>query len=66
MDYKEVGNVGGIPIRVPVKSYRTCTVCGTDCQPDQGFSSDEIGVRIGFVCPEHGINSIVNPFEGEK
>jgi len=65
MEYEEVGNVDGVPIGVPVnEDYRTCTVCQGDCEPDVGFGSDGHGARITFVCPEHGAQSLVDPFEG--
>ncbi|WP_437583337.1 hypothetical protein ACSAGD_13760 [Paramicrobacterium sp. CJ85] len=64
MEYDEKGTLDGVPIRVPVSDdYRTCSVCGGDCEPDIGFGSDEHGVRIGFVCSEHGVQSLVDPFE---
>lgn len=67
MDYKEVGNVDGAPIRVPNNNdYRTCSVCLGDCEPDLGFGSDESGARIAFICPEHGIQSLVDAFEGRR
>lgn len=67
MDYDEFGEVDGVPIRVPANDgYRTCSVCGGDCEPDPGFGSDEHGARIAFVCLEHGVQSLVDPFEGER
>ena len=65
MEYEEKGSLDGVPIRVPVDdSYRTCSVCGGDCEPDIGLGSDEHGARIAFMCPEHGVQSLVDPFEG--
>ena len=53
----------GLEIRVPKDdSYRTCTVCGGDCEPDTSLSADGTGVRIAFICPEHGAQSVVDPF----
>lgn len=67
MEYEEVGDVDGLPIRVPVDdNYRTCAQCGRDCEPDIGLGSDERGARIAFVCPEHGIQSLIDPFEGRR
>lgn len=67
MEYEEVGEVDGVPIRVPASDgYRTCSVCGGDCEPDPGFGSDEHGLRIAFVCPEHGVQSLVDPFEDQR
>ena len=64
MDYDDVGSVDGVPIRVPSSDdYRTCTECGKDCDIDPNFGSDESGARIAFVCPEHGIQSVIDPFE---
>lgn len=41
--------------------YRTCRVCGSDCVPED-VGADGIGARIAFVCPEHGLHSVVDPF----
>ena len=63
MQYEEAGHLDGVPIRVPTSDdYRTCAVCGSDCTPDPSLGSDEHGTRIAFVCPEHGIQSLVDPF----
>lgn len=45
------------------EGYRTCSVCGGDCLPEPS-ATDELGVRLLFVCPDHGVHSIVDPFEG--
>lgn len=44
------------------ESYRTCSVCGGDCEPDP-MAEDGLGVRIAFVCPQHGVQTLVDPFE---
>lgn len=49
----------------PDESYRTCSVCGGDCEPEP-YSVDGHGVRIACVCPRHGVHSVVDPFEGER
>lgn len=41
--------------------YHTCRVCGRDCVPED-IGTDGTGVRIAFVCPEHGLHSVVDPF----
>lgn len=67
MDYDEVGDLDGVPIRTPKdQSYRTCSECGGDCYPDTSAGADGMGVRIAFVCPKHGVHSVVDPFEGER
>lgn len=43
--------------------YRTCSECGADCLPEPSVM-DELGARFVFVCPEHGVHSVVDPFEG--
>lgn len=43
------------------ESYRTCSVCGGDCEPDP-MAEDGLGVRIAFICPQHGVQSMVDPF----
>lgn len=44
------------------ESYRTCTICGRDCEPDP-MVVDGVGMRIGFVCPIHGLHTVVAPFD---
>lgn len=67
MEYEHLDGPDGVPIRVPADDgYRTCSVCGDDCEPDPSLSADGVGARIAFVCPEHGVQSVVDPFEGMK
>lgn len=42
------------------ESYRTCSQCGSDCDPDP-FVTDE-GIQIAFICATCGIDSVVDPF----
>ena len=44
------------------EQYRTCQECGRDCVPEHA-GSDDMGARIAFVCPEHRLHSVVDPFE---
>lgn len=44
------------------EGYRTCSVCGGDCEPEPS-AIDGLGVRVAFVCPSHGVHSILDPFE---
>lgn len=46
------------------EQYRTCAECGADCTPEP-FEADD-GFRFAFVCPTHGVHSVVDPFEGER
>lgn len=67
MEYDELGDLDGVPIRMPkAQVYRTCSACGGDCEPVPSVGSDGLGVRIAFVCPRHGVQSIVDPFEEER
>lgn len=43
-------------------SHKTCPKCGSDSMPEPFEKS--IVFRIAFVCPEHGVHSTVDPFEG--
>lgn len=65
MEYDEIpGGPDGLEIRLPAnEDYRTCSQCGADCEPDPDAGGDGIGARIAFVCPLHGVNAIVDPFE---
>ena len=64
MGYDEVLGPDGLQIRVPRDDdHRTCAVCGGDCEPDTSLSADGSGVRVAFVCPEHGVQTLVDPFE---
>lgn len=47
------------------QSYRTCPVCGADCVPEAS-GADGLGARIAFVCPEHGVHSVIDPFEEDR
>lgn len=51
------------PFSTSDESYRTCSECGRDCEPDASVGSDGLGARIAFACPDHGVQSIVDPFE---
>lgn len=53
------------PLSPEGESYRICTDCGGDCEPEPN-AIDGLGVRIVFVCPEHGAQSIVDPFEDKR
>lgn len=67
MDYDKFDGPDGVEVRVPTDdSYRTCSECGGDCYPDPSAGADGIGVRIAFVCPEHGVHSVVDPFEDKR
>ena len=46
----------------PEAEYRTYTQCGADCSLEP-FEMDE-GMRISFVCPEHGVHTVIDPFVG--
>lgn len=52
------------PLGSEDEAYRTCSTCGGDCEPDNSLSVDGTGVRIAFVCAEHGVQSVVDPFKG--
>lgn len=45
------------------EGYRTCGVCGGDCEPEP-LGEDGLGVRIVFNCPQHGVETVVDPFSG--
>lgn len=49
----------------PSAGYRTCEKCGTDCSPDP-IGAHGLGIRIAFVCPEHGVQSVIDPFEDQQ
>lgn len=67
MEYHKVEGPDDAVIRVPEdEGYRTCPACGGDCEPDVSFGSDESGARIAFICPEHGISSVIDPIEDTR
>lgn len=67
MKYAEVGDLDGAPIRMPAdQDCRTCSVCGGDCEPDPSLSVGDTGDRIAFVCPQHGVQSVADPFDGTR
>ena len=66
MEYEEIGDVDGVPIRAPKDdSYRTCPECGKDCPPEP-TAVDGLDLRIAFICPEHGLHSVIDPFEEDR
>ena len=46
----------------PDEGYRTCSVCGGDCEPEIASDADK-GARFLWVCPQHGVHTITDPFE---
>lgn len=42
-------------------SYRMCAECGRDHPPEPSEADGHL--RIGFACFEHGVHSVVSPFE---
>ncbi len=52
------------PLAPGDEGYRTCTECGADCLPEP--STTDAGIRIAFSCPEHGLHTVVDPFEGKR
>lgn len=42
--------------------YRTCSKCGGDCLPEP-TEADGYGIRIIWRCPQHGVNSVADPFD---
>ncbi len=47
------------------KGYRTCATCGGDCEPEP-MGEDGLGVRVVFYCPQHGLQTIVDPFSDRR
>lgn len=47
------------------EDYRTCSTCGGDCEPEAA-GAEGLGARVAFVCPEHGLHAIVDPFDGRR
>ena len=44
--------------------YRTCSECRRDLEPEPFDAGD--GLRVGFSCPRHGLQSVVDPFEDSR
>lgn len=42
--------------------FWNCVECGRECVPELNWA-DGHGVRIVYVCPQHGVHSVVDPFE---
>lgn len=49
---------------VPEEPHRTCPQCGRDLDPEP-FAT-ESGIRIAFSCKEHGLQTVVDPFEDAR
>lgn len=39
-----------------------CETCGVPLEPEPVVSALVEGIRVAWVCPDHGVSSIVNPF----
>lgn len=66
MEYHEFEGPYGAAIRVPKDEiHRKCPACGGDCELES-TSVSGLGVRIAFTCPEHGVHSVIDPFEGQR
>lgn len=50
------------PFGLEDEKYRTCAECGGDCEPEP--MPTDVGIRIAFYCPTHGVHTVVDPFEG--
>lgn len=47
------------------KGYRTCPECGRGCEPVP-FDAEARGIRVSFICPLHGVHTVIDPFEGSR
>lgn len=47
------------------RRYRTCAQCGGDCAPELNWA-DDLGVRVMYVCPQHGVHSVIDPHEHRR
>ncbi|WP_336624956.1 MULTISPECIES: hypothetical protein [unclassified Microbacterium] len=48
------------------ENYRTCAVCGRDCEPEIFEGGEGVGIRVAFSCPEQGLHGVTDPFEGMR
>ena len=48
------------PFSTGAEEHLTCTECGADCAPE--VLESDAGMRVAFVCPQHGVHSVVDPF----
>lgn len=63
MEYEHLDGPDGVGICVPRDDgTSTCSACGGDCDSDPSLSADSTGARVAFVCAEHGVQSVVDPF----
>lgn len=53
------------PLSSEAETYRTCSECGSDCEPEP-TAIDGLGGRIVFACAEHGVQGIVDPFHDRR
>ena len=54
---------GELPGFLDDQSYRTCSECGSDCGPDPFVAGEVEGIRIAFICPSCGAQSVIDPVE---
>jgi hypothetical protein len=66
MDYDTFETPSSVRLNIPRnQDYRTCSECSSDCSPGAN-AIDGIGLCIASVCAEHGVQSIVDPFNDER
>ncbi|CAB0561867.1 hypothetical protein CIP107532_01785 [Corynebacterium diphtheriae] len=54
---------GELPVFLDDQSYRTYSECSSDCDPDPFVAGEGQGIRIAFICPSCGVQSVIDPFE---
>lgn len=65
MAYEHIAGPDVFDIRVPrVQAHRVRRL-RNDCAPES-VGADGMGLRIVFVCPDHGLQSTFDPFEGHR
>lgn len=52
------------PLTADDESYRICAECGRDCEPVP--MPTDLGTRLSWICPLHGVHSVTDPFESDR
>jgi hypothetical protein len=52
------------PSAEPDRQYRSCSECGRDCEPEAFYAGP--GLTLAFSCQEHGVHSVLDPFDGSR
>lgn len=57
---------GELPVFLDDQSYRTCSEFTSVCVPDPFIAGEGQGIKVAFICPSCGVQSVIDPFEDTR